>query len=141
MYGCFYNCSSLTAAPAIPDSVTDMGNCFYGCSSLTAAPAIPDSVTNMSSCFRGCSSLTTGPSTIPSGVTNMSYCFKDCSSLTGEIVINAEITDSSNWRQTFLGVTSSVTVKVKSDAVKNSITDSATTGDYTYTLYPIVTLQ
>ena len=117
MRSCFEGCTSLTAAPAIPDSVTDMDYCFKGCESLAAAPAIPDGVTDMSSCFYGCSSLT------------------------GEIVINAEITDSSKWRMTFFGVTSSVTVKVKSDAVINKITESATTGSYTYTLYAIVTLQ
>ena len=67
----------------------------------------------MYACFSGCSSMTTGPSTIPSGVTNMSYCFKDCSSLTGEIVINAEITDINKWKGTFVGVNSSLIVKVK----------------------------
>lgn len=54
----FYNCSSLTTAPVIPDSVTSMYCTFYGCSSLTTAPEIPASVTDMYRTFSGCSALT-----------------------------------------------------------------------------------
>ncbi|MBR1912977.1 MAG: leucine-rich repeat protein, partial [Treponema sp.] len=132
MYNCFYQCGSLTAAPAIPDGVTDMSRCFYGCSSLTAAPTIPDGVTNMRYCFDGCSSMTTGPSTIPSGVTDMSYCFRDCSSLTGVIVINAEITDSYNWYGTFVGLHSSLTVKVKSNVLNAVLEGTRLESPYEY---------
>ena len=34
-----------------------MENTFYGCTSLTTAPVIPSSVTNLKSTFRNCTSL------------------------------------------------------------------------------------
>ena len=84
----FYNCTSLTTAPAIPNSVMNMWNTFMGCTSLTTAPAIPISATDMQGTFNSCESLTTAP-TIPNSVTNMSYTFYDCTSLTGTIEVNA----------------------------------------------------
>ena len=77
---CFYQCTSLIQAPAIPSGVTNMRWCFYGCTSLTQAPVIPSGVTDMSSCFSGCRSLTQAP-VIPSGVTNMLSCFENCKRL------------------------------------------------------------
>lgn len=65
MWSTFQNCTSLTTAPAIPDSVTDMQSTFNGCHSLTAAPVIPASVTNMKSTFNE-TSLTAAPE-IPTG--------------------------------------------------------------------------
>ena len=58
-----------------------MDNTFSGCTSLTTAPAIPNSVTNMSYTFKGCTSLT-GIITINANI-NTSYasyydrCFYD----------------------------------------------------------------
>ena len=80
MYMTFYNCTSLTTAPAIPNSVTSMYSTFWGCTSLTTAPTIPSSVTNMEYTFKACTSLTTAP-VIPSYVKNMRYTFDDCTSL------------------------------------------------------------
>ena len=102
--GCFSGCTSLTTAPSIPSSVTNMGFCFDGCSSLTSAPTIPSSVTDMSGCFRGCTSLTTAPS-IPSSVTNMYACFRYCTSLTAAPSIPSGVVSLS---QTFMNCTSLV---------------------------------
>lgn len=88
LLSCFYDCTSLTTAPTIPNSVTGLSSCFHGCTSLTTAPAIPNSVTGMRSCFYGCTSLTTAP-TIPNSVTDMAFCFSGCKALTGKIGINA----------------------------------------------------
>lgn len=92
MEQCFYGCSSLVTAPAIPSTVTNMHSCFYGCSSLTAAPIIPNGVTNLKFCFSGCSSLATAP-IIPNGVTNMNACFQRCRSLVTAPTIPASVTD------------------------------------------------
>ncbi len=80
MYGTFWGCRSLrsrTTAPAIPNGVTNMESTFYECYSLTTAPAIPDSVTNMEGTFAYCYNLTTAP-IIPNSVTNMKGTFKNC---------------------------------------------------------------
>lgn len=87
----FYDCLALTTAPAIPNSVTDMSYTFYNCTSLTTTPTMPSSVTNMNSTFYKCSNLTTAP-TIPSSVTNMGSTFYYCTSLTGTIEVNANPT-------------------------------------------------
>ena len=84
----FGSCKSLTTAPTIPNSVTNMNSTFCGCYKLTTAPAIPSSVTNMASTFYDCRFLTTAP-TIPNSVTNMPYTFYGCTSLTGTIEVNA----------------------------------------------------
>ena len=100
MYGCFNFCTSLVSAPEIPDGVISLESCFYYCTSLVTASEIPNSVTNMVNCFYYCTSLT------------------------GEIIINAEITSTSGWSNTFFLVPNTVAIKVKSDAVKNAITSA-----------------
>lgn len=90
MRGTFSRCP-LTTAPVIPSGVTNMLGTFYYCTALTTAPTIPSSVTNMRGTFFRCTSLTTAP-TIPDGVTSMSNTFRDCISLTGTIEINANPT-------------------------------------------------
>ena len=87
----FYKCTLLITAPTIPNSVTNMSGTFMVCTSLTTAPTIPDSVTSMNSTFAGCTSLTVAP-TIPDSVTNIFTTFMDCTSLTGTITINANPT-------------------------------------------------
>ncbi len=82
---CFYGCTSLTQASAIPTGVTNMAGCFKGCTSLTQAPAIPTGVTYMSYCFNGCTSLTQAPA-IPSGVTRMWDCFSGCTKLESAVL-------------------------------------------------------
>jgi hypothetical protein len=76
----FYNCTSLTTAPIIPNSVTYMDSTFRACTSLTTAPIIPNSVQYLPSTFYGCTSLTTVP-IIPSSVISLSYTFSDCTLL------------------------------------------------------------
>lgn len=80
MYRTFYECSSLTSSPKIPNSVTNMDGTFSGCTSLSTAPVIPDGVINMNSAFYRCESLIVAP-TIPDGVTDISYMFSGCTSL------------------------------------------------------------
>ena len=80
MRGTFLNCTSLTTAPTIPNSVKNMTDTFLNCESLTTAPTIPNSVTNMFGTFSGCTSLKTAP-TIPNSVTSMSNTFSGCTSL------------------------------------------------------------
>ena len=87
----FGNCTSLTVAPVIPSTVTNMYETFYNCKSLTTAPKIPNSVVNMNSTFYFCSLLQT-MSAIPESVTNMHQTFYDCKSLTGTVTINANPT-------------------------------------------------
>jgi len=86
----FYNCSSLTTAPALP-ATTLAASCysymFSDCSSLTAAPALP-ATTLATYCYNGmffgCSSLTTAPA-LPA-TTLATYCyygmFYNCINLT-----------------------------------------------------------
>ena len=77
----FASCKSMTTAPTIPNSVTNMEYAFYYCEALTTAPAIPNSVTNMNTAFSNCKSLTIAP-IIPSGVTTLSNTFEYCQALT-----------------------------------------------------------
>ena len=67
----FYNCTSLTRAPALP--ATTLANycyaeMFYGCTALTQAPALP-ATTLAEHCyhsmFNRCTSLTKAPSELP----------------------------------------------------------------------------
>lgn len=101
---CFYHCTSLVEAPAIPSNVSDVEYCFCNCTSLAKAPDLPPSVTKLTSCFSGCKALVNPPNiyasaaswdrcfygcsslekppVIPSGVTNLSSCFIRCEALT-----------------------------------------------------------
>ena len=72
MYQTFYGCTSLTQAPSIGSSVTNMSSSFYKCTSLVTTPRTPNGVTNMDSCYANCTSLTTSPN-IPNGCTNYRY--------------------------------------------------------------------
>jgi hypothetical protein len=76
MWYTFYGCTSLTQAPEIPSSVTDMWYTFYGCTSLTQAPEIPSSVTDMRYTFYGCTNLT-GTITINANPRWYDNCFSD----------------------------------------------------------------
>ena len=44
----FRSCTSLTTAPVIPASVTDMEGCFQGCTSLSGTVTINASITDAS---------------------------------------------------------------------------------------------
>ena len=111
----FQDCESLTAAPSIPSSVTDCGYMFYGCTSLTAAPKIPSSVTDCSSMFAKCTSLTKAPA-IPSSVTDCGGMFWNCESLTAAPSIPSSVTDCSSM---FDGCTS----LTAAPSIPSSVTD------------------
>lgn len=75
LMGAFSDCASMTAAPAIPNTVTDMWNAFSGCTALVQAPVIPASVTSLNWAFMGCSSLTgiIEVNGLPAAYTNCGY--------------------------------------------------------------------
>jgi hypothetical protein len=89
--GMFYNCSSLTAAPATLPATTLADNCydsmFLGCTSLTTAPVLP-ATTLTEGCyywmFLGCTSLTAAPALPATELAEACYMgmFTDCTSLT-----------------------------------------------------------
>ncbi|MBR4247986.1 MAG: hypothetical protein IKQ13_13465, partial [Treponema sp.] len=58
---------------------------------------------------------------IPASVTSMVNICKGCSSLSGTVTINALITDSEKWKDSFNGCTSLTSVVVKSSNVRNAI--------------------
>jgi predicted thioesterase len=140
LYGMFYNCSSLTTAPAIPSDITTVGNyflysMFYNCKLLTTAPEIPSGITGtigtnfLAHMFEGCSSLTIAPA-IPSGITTignnfLTYMFYNCSSLTTAPAIPSDITTVGNdfLDSMFQGCTSLTTAP----EIPSGIT---TVGDY-----------
>ncbi len=105
MFQTFMDCTSLTTAPVIPSSVTDMSQTFWDCTALVTAPVIPNGVTDMEQTFWGCTALVTAP-VIPNGVTDMSYTFADCTSLTTAPAIPSSVTD---MFQTFMDCTSLTT--------------------------------
>ena len=115
----FKNCTSLTTAPVIPNSVTHMIDTFYGCTSLTTAPEIPNSVTYIYQTFRDCTSLTTAPK-IPNSVTSMSNIFENCTSLTTAPVIPNSVTEMNG---TFYNCTS----LTKAPIIPNSVTSMPST--------------
>lgn len=85
----FYNCTSLTTAPALP-ATTLVQSCyngmFRGCTSLATAPELP-ATTLADKCydymFQGCTSLTTAPELPATTLANYCYrnMFQGCSSL------------------------------------------------------------
>ena len=95
----FWNCTSLTKAPALPATTLAQScydNMFVNCPSLTKAPALP-ATTLANSCYRymfsGCQSLTKAPA-LPA-TTLADYCyaymFRGCQSL-NEVRIAATTT-------------------------------------------------
>lgn len=95
----FFNCTSLTKAPALPATVL-VENCyrgmFSGCSSLIEAPALPATVLAeycYGDMFSGCSSLTKAPA-LPATVL-AEYCyngmFSGCTSLTKAPILPSPI--------------------------------------------------
>ena len=85
----FYNCTSLTQAPALP-ATTLAASCynrmFYGCTSLTQAPALPATTLEMNcyrSMFQGCTSITQAPFLPATALVENCYfdMFKSCRSL------------------------------------------------------------
>lgn len=129
MMGTFKNCTSLTAVPAIPSEVTDLSYTYEGCSNLLVAPEIPDGVTYMIYTFSGCASLEEAP-TIPELVGYMEGVFANCTDLTGTVLIKSEVVgslavsaDETGFDDTFLNITSSLTVKVPEDSMTHEKLD------------------
>lgn len=89
---CFQNCTALTEAPDLPAGIQTLYCTFSGCSALTEPPVIPESVTIIARCFELCSSLVEAPN-IPNNVINMSDCFYGCSSLETVPSISTNVTN------------------------------------------------
>ena len=83
---------------------------FYGCTSLTEAPVIPNSVTNMKATFYGCSSLETIEDwKAGTDVTIDENTFAGCTSLQNIYIDRPELVDTNNW--TFYTVTPNASTK------------------------------
>ena len=50
----FYSCNNITAAPTLPDGITEMCNTYQGCLGLTSMPHIPNTVINAYGTFTMC---------------------------------------------------------------------------------------
>jgi hypothetical protein len=134
MAQCFVDCTALTTAPTIPDSVTSLWGTFMGCTNLTKAPVIPEGVTGLSYAFSGCTNLTTAP-IIPSSVTMMYATFQNCTALTGSITINVISIDDimmndSYYGECFAGTTQPI-VLTGSSTHLNTLASTATNGNVT----------
>lgn len=125
----FECCKSLTTAPAIPNSVTDMSFTFSQCPSLTTAPVIPNSVTNMRGTFANCPSLTTAPA-IPSNVKSMQSAFNRCISLKGTIEINSNLGDYYSYAFCFAD-TSKPIVLTGTSTMLNELAATSSKGNIT----------
>ena len=116
-YYMFYDCKSLTTAPALP-ATTLKNYCYYymffGCTSLTTAPALP-ATTLTNYCyyymFYGCTSLTTAPALPATTLKNYCYSnmFRGCTSLTTAPALPATTLASNCYYNMFYGCTSLTT--------------------------------
>ena len=89
---CFYNCSSLTAAPILQNAY-NYNNCFYGCSSLTTIPSdifawrgqSVQTTRYFNFCFSNCTSLEEIPADIftflDEEYNEFTGCFNNCINL------------------------------------------------------------
>ena len=116
-FGLFFDCTSLTTAPALP--ATELAEqcytyMFNGCTSLTTAPTLP-ATTLAGGCysgmFDGCTSLTTAPALPATTLANGCYSemFYDCTSLTTAPALPATTLASSCYSSMFSGCTSLTT--------------------------------
>ena len=123
----FENCTSLTTAPTIPDTVINLYWTFKGCTNLKtyvgstdpdgdfSGFVIPNSVKSMSNTFYECKLMTVAP-LIPNSVTAMEGTFADCTSLVVAPVIPENVTD---MRNIFFGCSSLTTAPV----IPSKVTD------------------
>ena len=100
MCGTFRYCTNLKQILNLPSELNDMSYTFKKCTSLEKVPIIPEKVTNMLETFYGCTNLTT-VEIIPQSVRNLIYTFVNCAKLSGEMEINADITDGSKTSSVF----------------------------------------
>ena len=112
MVGTFFNCTSLVTIPNFPSELNDMSYAFVSCTKLEKVPVIPQKVTNMRETFWNCVNLTTVEK-IPESVDNLIGTFGNCAKLSGEMEINANITDSSNISNMFGGAVTEDKLKIK----------------------------
>lgn len=109
----FYNCTSLTSAPALP-ATTLAQDCyvrmFRGCTNLTTAPELP-AMTLAQGCynsmFDGCTNLTTAPALPATTLANYCYAsmFYGCTSLTTAPELPATTLYSACYHSMFKGCT------------------------------------
>ena len=81
-------------APVIPYGVTIMNGTFGRCYNLEIPPEIPNTVKDMTSTFYGCSNLLEMPK-IPDSVEILAYTFNECAKLTSTSRLPDNITDMS----------------------------------------------
>lgn len=113
-WGLFYNCTSLTTAPALP-ATTLTGSCyrsmFYNCTGLTTAPALP-ATTLADYCYQNmffeCHSLTTAPALPATTLANDCYAsmFGRCYNLTSAPALPATAMTESCYDSMFSECTS-----------------------------------
>jgi len=122
--GHWYEGCAITAAPAIPSSVTEMDSTFEDCTSLTTAPDLSGctQLTNMHQTFAGCTALTTAP-TIPSSVTDMTSTFSSCIALTGTMLIKTNTTNY-NGCFAFVAINSGTNLKVNYTSTSESFVNA-----------------
>ena len=126
----FYNCTSLTTAPALP-ATTLANNCysymFRGCTSLTTAPALP-AIDLKNYCYQnmfyGCKSLTTAPALPATTLASNCYqnMFYNCIKLNYIKMLATNISASNCLKNWVNGVSSTGTF------VKNAAMTSLPTG-------------
>ena len=113
----FYNCTYLTAAPALPATLLEWhcyDGMFRGCTALTTAPELP-ATTLVDGCyngmFSGCTSLTTAPVLPAPVLANNCYfdMFRGCTSLTTAPMLPAMTLASNCYGGMFQGCTSLIT--------------------------------
>ncbi len=105
----FWGCKSLAEAPYLHDNITDISVAFQECSSLKSIPHFPAKLERMHSAFSSCTSLTTVPA-IPKTVFMLDWAFGYCESLTGNIEINANITEPGDISNCFYGTILPITL-------------------------------
>ena len=124
----FYNCTSLTSAPALPaTTLADFcyASMFYNCISLISAPALP-ATTLADDCyhemFRGCTSLTSAPALPATSLATYCYfsMFYGCTSLTSVPTLPATTLKSNCYNNMFRGCTS-----IKLSTTQNGVYKSA----------------
>ena len=97
--GLFYECTSLTSAPALPAETLAEGcyyGMFYGCTSLTSAPALPAETLAegcYSDMFYGCTSLTSAPALPAETLAERCYyrMFAGCTKLSSVTMLATDI--------------------------------------------------
>ena len=127
--GMFYNCTSLTTAPAELPAMALKANCyqgmFFGCTSLTTAPKELPATTLADYCysnmFNGCKALTTAPKLPATELKNYCYedMFKNCTSLTTAYVKAAYTTTGHACDYMFINCTNVATSTFYSDDAAN----------------------